>query len=409
MAAKTTKKAKTTTKKAKTSKRSKAKDRKWKLSASMMKTFLQCKLQFVKNYLRDIPKPENEVFSLGNAVHHGLELANLFLIGNFRALTEEEIEGFVDEARKFLSKEYVSSMDTFNTVETLVREELRRPPEEEILAAEVHFDMVTPEGVPIAGYIDKVTKVDDHTIRILDYKTSRTSISTSDAGVDEQLSMYDLAGAVLWPEYPNRILELRYLRLEESVTSYRSEIAQYQFRRQIFAVFNAVMEFVNEYKDEKVEEPDGNLNSLCPWCAFKENCPKFQTQVALRGDSRDLTELTDIDIVSTYQNLGMAIKELEMQKDQMKLLMAQRIEGDPENPIVGDTHKIRPLCSPRRSYSLSTLTRLLSADTLLGICSVTTSKVDQLVKTIEDPDLRVAIERSASVKFTSPQYRVVKK
>lgn len=388
-------------------------ERVWKLSASMLKTFLKCKKQFFENYLQNTPQPANESFSLGNGAHHSLELANIFQIENPRDLTAEEIEHFVDEGRKFMAeKSYVSSMETFSTMETLVRDELMRPYDEKVLAAEIKFDIVTPEEVPITGYIDRITEVDSKTIRITDYKTSKTAMSSGEAEYDEQLSMYDLAGAILFPNYPNRILELRYLRLGESVETRRDEFFQYQFRKQISAIFSAIKEFVVKAEKDKVSPP-GTLNPLCNWCAFNSKCKEYTDQLRNAEDQTGfvpLTELTDSTAVSELQNANLIAKAIEDRKTELKLWMAQRLEEDPDTPIANEDlgFRINPLCISRRSYDTEDLSKILTTEELLEVSSVSSTKVNKLIKKISDPDRKLKIERAAKVSFNNPQYRLTK-
>lgn len=410
--AKTTEKTKSADFPKKSSKSSKR--RTWKLSSTMLKTFLKCKKQFFENYIKGTPQPANESFSLGNGTHHSLELANLFQKDNPRDLTAEEIELFVDAGRDFLAKNsYVSSMETFTNMEVLVRDELMRPFEEKILDAEVKFDITTPEGVPITGYIDKVTQVDSKTIRILDYKTSKTAMSSSEAEYDEQLSMYDLAGAILYPNYPNRILELRYLRLGESVETRRDEFFQYQFRKQISSVFNAIKEFVAEH-DPDGESPAGTLNPLCNWCAFNSKCKEYSDQLKSAQDQTGfvpLTELTDATAVSELQNANIIAKAIDDRKTELKLWMAQRLEEDPNTPIANPEigMRINPLCISRRSYDPDVLARILTPEELLQVVSISSTKVNKLIQKLADPDKKLAVERSAQVSFNNPQYRLTKK
>jgi RecB family exonuclease len=404
-----TKKVKT--KQEKTSKSSApTKKRVWRLSASMLKTFLTCKRKFYENYIVGTGSPANESFSLGNSVHHALELANLFKMENPRALTGEEIEYFVDEGRKYMSNTYISTMESFDIMEDLVRNELSRPFEEEVLAAEVKFDMVTPEGVPIIGYIDMITKVDEKTIRIVDYKTSKTALSSSEAEHDEQLSMYDLAGAVLYPEYPNRILELRYLRLGDSVTSRRDEFYQYKFRKQIAAIFNSLMKFVEEHTDSD-EGVVGNTEPFCHYCAYKSKCPEYTTylkEAHERTGFVPITELTDNTAVSELKKVSILNKFIEERKTELKLWMANRIEADPETPVKNPDFVVKPLCKSRRNYDVNHLANLLPKEQFLKVCSVKAGEVNKLLKVLEDPDLKMRIERSARVSFDAPQYRLSK-
>jgi len=235
-------------------------------------------------------------------------------------------------------------------------------------------------------------------------------MSTSDAEFDEQLSMYDLAGTILWPEYPNRILELRYLRLGESVVTTRSEIAQYNFRKQIFAIFNAILEFVKARESDRIS-PEGSINPLCNWCSFRTKCKQFNEQLDQSHGNGfvPLSELDDTSAVSELQKANLIAKAIDSRKDELKLWMAQRIEADPGTPIVGDSHKINPLCISRRTYNSKQLAAMLTVDQLVEVSTISATKVNKLLQKLKDANLKQRIERAASVKFNSPQYRIAKK
>jgi len=379
------------------------------LSATMLKTWLQCPLQFQLNYIERLPQPANTSFSLGNAVHHALELANISLMKTHKQFTNEEVEEFVQEFRDYLAKTHLDSMEYFESGATMVRGELLGLDlNERVIDAEVEFDITTPEGVRIYGFIDKVSQVNETTIKITDYKTSKIAMSWDEAKVDEQLSMYDLAATVLYPQFPNRILELKYVRLGQSLTSNRTDIAQFEFRREIASIFKAI----KEYRDNPPKQrPDGYYNDKCHWCAYNKKCPAYNQQLSenMANDFVPVTELTDSTAIEELQKVSLREKALKEHKDNVKLWLAQRIENDPETDVTNGTHMINPMCSSRRYYDAEKLASLLTVDQLVEIASVSSTKVTKLLNTISDPDLKREVESAAFVKVGNPQYRIKKR
>ena len=103
-----------------------------------------------------------------------------------------------------------------------------------ILGLEIEFgfkggdDVITREGVPLIGAIDKVVEIDDDTLLIVDYKTSRTAPTADQMKVDNQLSIYDLVASYKWPQYKRIILSLDLLR-SEMLYTYRTPEEREEF------------------------------------------------------------------------------------------------------------------------------------------------------------------------------------
>jgi RecB family exonuclease len=381
--------------------------KKVRLSASMLKVWLTCPLQFHLNYIERLPQPANVAFSLGNSVHYALEQANISLIENPRILSATEVEEYVQVFNDYMAKTHVDSMEMFESGADMVRGELLNlAPDEKVIDTEVEFDITTPEGVNIYGFIDKVSQVDDTTIKITDYKTSKVAISWDEARVDEQLSMYDLAAAIMYPQFPKRILELKYVRSRQSVTSFRTEIAQMEFRRQISGIYSAIKEYFKERPDKR---PEGTMHSNCHWCAYRKECSQYSQLVD--GDYNTfvpITSMTDELAIEELQKISLRSKALDAYKDNIKLWVSQRIESDPETPVANNTHFLNPTCQNRRHYDASRIIDLLTPEQLSEVVSISSTKMSKLMNQISDPDLRREIENSAFVKVGNPHYRMKK-
>lgn len=390
-----------------------------KLSASMLKVWLRCKRQFHKQYVEGIKSDANTSFSLGIACHFALEQANLSLLKDPRPLSDEEVDAYVNTFINMASTLHVTSMELFDTGSALVRDELSYfAPGERVIGVEQQFDIVTPEGVRIYGFIDKVTEVDGNTIKITDYKTSNMPMTHEEARLDEQLSMYDLAVRIMYPQYDKRILELRYLKEEDpdkkSVKSWRSDIESANFRKQILGVSNAIKDYIANL-NEKKDAPNGEMNEFCNWCSYRQSCPQYvQAANTLLPDAPSSLELTDADFVQKYEKVQGILKAAEAWKDLLKTWAIRRLEEDPETPISDGRRTAYSLSTTRREVDVEGLLKLFSPAELAGsktgkpLVKAASTNIQEYLKLKGDSKLEKKVEDLISIKFNAPQIRMKK-
>lgn len=381
-----------------------------KLSASMMKTWLLCKRKFHQTYIDGVKQPAQSHFTLGTAVHYALEMANMSLMSNQRQLNPIEISAYVRLFINLATKEYVPDAALFEEGSEMLKHELQGPhiEQEKIIGIEDEFDIVTPEGVRIYGFMDKLVEVDSSTIKIVDYKTSRTAMSYEDAKTDYQLSMYDLAVSLKYPQYENRILELKYLRSQESVRIKRTDEERYRFR-QILSGTDAA---IKEYVAQVTEAPVGNINEYCNWCAFKNSCPAYVDRVNTFLPSSPTThDLTDETFVDTWEKVTSILKGAEAWKDQLKIWAVERTNSDPDTRILGNEREIYTLTTTSKEYDLSVVGKLIPLEDLLGVkngeplVKINKKKLESYLSNKGDRKLTKKIDDNCIVKVSAPQIR----
>lgn len=378
------------------------------LSATMLKTFLLCRRQFHNRYILGKKSAPNISFSLGTAVHYALEQANKSLKDDPRELNPLEVEDFVQIFRETAARAHLTSVDLFNIGEELVRTELETYDlREKIIGIEQEFDLMTPEGVRLFGYMDKVVELDSRTIKIVDYKTSLNPMSYEDARVDEQLAMYDLAASLMYPQYQNRKIQLKYLRSGEDITITKSEIEQHNFRKQLLAVHNAIIEYVSKANDL----PTGELNDFCSWCSFKSDCPQyinlFQTQLP---DYQSIHDLTDETFLKVWKDISNLVTCATKTKDMLKIWAAQRLEVNPDEKITDGDLELYSITSTRRDYDAASVAKSIPLEDLINnsIIKINNKNLNTYLKTQGDKSLVKKIEQGATIKFNNPSFKVKK-
>lgn len=383
------------------------------LSASMAKTFLQCKRKFFSQYIEGITSDQNDSFSLGTAVHKALEEANKSLKDSPRQLNVFEIEEYVTVFRDTLARLPVKDTSLFLEGENLVKSELSSYNlEEEIIGIEQVFDLVTPEGVRIYGFMDKVVKIGDSALKVIDYKTSLNPLSFDEAKKDLQLSMYDLAINMLYPEYETVILELRYLRPGDQVTSTRSKIERDSFRKTLYSIDSAIKEFMEQTK----ESPDGTLNEFCSWCSYKNACPKYvETANTLLPDAPQPYEIDDNRFITMWDKVSQIAKAADAWKDSLKVWAAQRLEAAPDIGITNGSKEVYSLSTTRREYDIEAVAKVIPLDDLLGastggnpLIKIKNKELEEYLKRKGNKKIQAKVDDATQVKFNSPQFRIRK-
>ena len=174
------------------------------LSYTQISTYLACPLKYAFQYCEKIEwpfKPEGLVF--GSAIHQSLEH---YYLGRqeSRDVPVPELVAIFDAAWEKESAENTVLFKNGNTAEKLLQtaEAMLKTFKEsvqpgEVLAVEQSFsvDLVDPEtgenlGVPLAGRIDLIEKLDDQTIAVVDQKTAAKAYEKGKVEQDLQLTAY---------------------------------------------------------------------------------------------------------------------------------------------------------------------------------------------------------------------------
>jgi CRISPR/Cas system-associated exonuclease Cas4 (RecB family) len=385
-----------------------------KLSASMAKTWLSCKRKFHMNYIEGIKSDQNQSFTLGTAVHYALECANRDHQLNPRSFNPLEVGKFIQAFRDKMAELYLTDLSLFEVGEELVRNELAHyNAKEKIVGVEQTFDIKTPEGVRLYGFIDKLVEVDSTTIKIVDYKTSVIPMSYEEARTDVQLSMYDLVVSMLYPQYEKRILELRYLRDEKEVRSYRTDIERNTFRKYVLSIDRAIRAYISALKPL----PPGELNEFCHWCSYKTACPQFVNRVnTTLPTAPSVLTVTDENFTEQYQKVQMIFKAAEEWKDVLKTWLAQRKEQQPDIPVLDTEGKEATLqSSTMREYDVVGVGKLVGLEDLLGkttngtpLVKIQNKALENYLKAKKDSKLEKKIDKFVTVKFKAPSVKINK-
>lgn len=369
------------------------------LSASSIKTFLQCALKYYFRYEEKKPREgKTGPLAFGIAMHTALEYMCNELKRTRQAPSPETYNKVLEV---FMQEAAANGLDDLNVYqegrEMLIGRLDNADPTEKIIGLELNFHLKTPKGTPFLGSIDKLIELDPETAVIIDYKTSRTALSQDEADRDIQLSMYDLAVSTMYPQYKTIVCAFDYLRLSEVITHRTPE------QRRLFTEFlDATYESILALEANDVKP---NLNGFCPWCEFKSFCPDYKRLVEdPAAVLPPIGELGSDDFVESWDRISAAKRIIDARQREFKAEAYERMKV--ADTIKGEERELYKTQTSRANYDPKTVFRVVGPENYVRMSSVSKSAVDKHL--LDNPEAAAEIEETASFSFNAPSFRTRK-
>lgn len=209
------------------------------ISYSQLQTFQMCPLHYKLRYLLNLPSPSSPALSYGVSVHSALR--------DFFMQMKQSPEVRATDMRELLKKNWLSQgyssklheQQTYTQAETMLmafgeRTLAVRP---DTIAIETPFNFWLGK-LKVGGRIDRIDKLPDGRIEIIDYKTGKNIPTESKVKEDLQLSLYALAAAevrdgIFGREPEEVLLTLHYLEDDLKISTTRSKEALLFAKEQI--------------------------------------------------------------------------------------------------------------------------------------------------------------------------------
>ena len=289
-------------------------------SHSGLSSFESCPRQF---WYRYIGKPEVEKADtieafLGKRVHETLEELYKLRLGG-RALGEPEMLAWYEAAwAKAWSDDVrvLSPRFTADDYRQVGREALAayhrryRPfetPRTLRLEGRVTIDLDPAGRHRMQGYVDRVTRRDDGTWEIHDYKTSGHLPTQAEADADRQLALYQMGLSGLWNDIERVDLVWHYLRFDAELVSRRTAEQLEKVRASCIAV---IEDIESRGRDEQAFPT--RASRLCDWCEYNAICPATRHEVATAALPPAAFKKDDgVALVDAWCELRARRKELE--------------------------------------------------------------------------------------------------
>lgn len=278
------------------------------LSVSRLKRFEQCPKSFELHYVKGLDAEPNDSLRFGSLLHAVLERL-------YRSVLDEKLAGRLDEGRALeiyrdeWARSGLSGFTLFDEGQSLLRAYLREHGEvdhRKLLAVEKEFRLDVG-GFEVLGYIDRVDRVGDETIAVVDYKTNRLIFTREEVDSDLQLTVYLMAARELWPWARKVRLVFHLLRHGIQMETERTE-EQVQAARDYIIALGRQTENATEYP--------ARLSANCVYCDHRGQCAAYRDAVAGR-----------VEVVkSSPEDLESVAREREQVARLAKILYARKAE-----------------------------------------------------------------------------------
>lgn len=337
------------------------------VSATRISMFLQCKYRYWANYVLHLPKLPNTSFKLGMSVHEALKIAGR-IWRKKESFSSYDIKKIKDHYRKVAAKEGIEDLSIFKEGLLMLSNKLKNFEVGKIIDIENRFNVVTPDGVKIIGAMDKVVELDKDSVLIVDYKTSKFVYTPGELKNDIQLSLYDLVGSIKFPDYKRIILCLDYLR-QEPVYSYRTYRERQDFLKYVTSIYNEMINL-------KEENATPELNDMCNWCDFREQCPAYIKAMEEKTIARKrVNDLTENELIEEYIQVKNKKRVLDSYEKKLKSFIIEKIERDSKD-LTGNDNVIYIRQNPSIIYDVKTAYESLPIEDFLKVVTVHKKQLD---------------------------------
>jgi RecB family exonuclease len=259
------------------------------LSYSRLSRFEQCARSFKFQYIDKLPSDPGMPLRFGKVVHAALERL-------LRELIEQERSGPLDPNRAVTlfaeawRAEGIAGLQEFAAGVQMIREFVRAEgivDHRDVLAVEKEFRLQVGR-FEVLGFIDRVNRIDDETIEVVDYKTNRALFTRDELDSSMQMSLYEIAVRRLWPWAKKVRLVFATLRHGIRQTTSRTP-------EQLEAAL-AYVETLGRMTEEATDYP-ARVGGQCVWCDHRVHCDAYGK--ALAGGRKELgAEPSDLEAVA---------------------------------------------------------------------------------------------------------------
>lgn len=366
-----------------------------KLSASRVNTFEMCPLQYFNKYVKKVYVSEKyeRMLGIGSLVHKAIELLSEYPV-------RENISKCVLRAVKEVGKQAVLAPDMVEEAEDMIKNWFSPSKfENETIAVEQQFNF-NISGVSLFGYIDKAEKINDNTVKVIDYKTGYKYYTESELKDSNQLLIYAMAAFHKWnPE--NVIICYDMVKHDRRV---EIQVDESDIRDK-FQYLQTIYETI--FGDF---EPKAITGSHCVWCPYKGVCRDYSNYLLSELGLKDSNEVINADIDETLayvRDIDDKVKTLDAHSKELKKWIMNEMQNAGKEKLQTDKFDLSVVTTRRVSYSPKTVLEAFP-DKINKLFSVKKQEFDKIFKELK-PEEKAKLMKDAIPSEGSPYLKIKKR
>jgi putative RecB family exonuclease len=338
------------------------------LSYTQVSLYQRCPLSYKLQYIDRLETRDKGYFSFGTTIHKCAEYFYKVKVPPPPSL-EKLLQFYEDNwlSAGYESAEEESSYKAYGRELLAKFWELHQPDFRMPIAVEWMFN-IDIEGVKLRGFIDRIDKLDSGGLEIIDYKTSQELFTNDYLARDLQLTLYQMAVEQSW-FLPVEQLTLYHFRTNTHCSCPPRDNARLEEAKRLVLT---VAEGIAAARFPATE------NEYCP-CDFPEHCPYYRHKFT-PVEKADIAGEEVGGAVERYVSLQSQIKELQLELDELKGMLADFCRAEGLNRVYGTEHALTYKLVEKSGFSEDEVRELLEPEGLLDrVLSMDNAKLKALI------------------------------
>lgn len=365
------------------------------LRQSMINLYLQCPDKFYETYENGYA--EDSIFTkVGTAIHGIME-------DYFNDQDNADVPSLF---QKWWTEHAAPDWDWYRDWERMVKAYFERLGNRKpnVIATELEF-RTRIAGVPVSGTIDRIDRIDERTIEIIDYKTNFRPWTEAELQESIQFHLYSLAVRTEEVreelrkrgdsgEFDTVICTYDMLRL-----GYRQRV---QYDEEELASFARWMKMIWTRMLSGADRKP-KLNPYCGHCQKRHRCPLYQQELNSPVPTIPTENLDIEQLLQEREQLANRKKLIDGRLGEVEQLIKLKIAENQGSLVVGE-YEWSTKSSPRYHYSTKDVFRVLAmngkGDLIPDIANISNTALQRALKGHQQ--ILEQIEQYKQVTYTSP-------
>lgn len=241
------------------------------ISESKISTYEQCPLKYLYNYVKRYEEDK------GVPTHHlkfGTYIHKIFELGYEKSTESELLEIAEDIKANYNFKQKIDEEKVEKCVKNFLKFNSNLS---ETVGTELEYLIEVEKGIKFNGIIDRIVKSPEGNYLIIDYKTSKRSLSKVEIYQNDQLKSYTYAVSRIFNVPVTKITASHFYPITGKFVHCNYSNAQ------INAYVKKRIDQVWEIRKKKTEDMCPTQNQFCNWCGYKDICPEFNDKYAVQA------------------------------------------------------------------------------------------------------------------------------
>jgi RecB family exonuclease len=369
------------------------------ISYSSLENFKQCPLKYKFANIDKIKESKSKEAIFGNYIHQVLKwfYQQDPRFPTLEGLLEYYYNHWPKKEEGFIWQDEHEEKDYFQEGMRILEDYYKNnfPPKSMIMDLETRFEAVIDETPDepggkhiLTGVIDRIDKLPDGTMEIIDYKTGKRMPSQNDVNTNLQLSIYALGLQRKWPK-----IKLEDLRLSLYFLKFNEKIETKKSQEDIENTQKKIIDLIHQIQKSSFEPKS---SPLCNWCGYRLLCPVWK-HFYENGSEKKFNEINIEEKIDEYFKLREEEEKIEGKLKELKNLIEVYSHQQGLERVFGNNGYFNQEVTNKISFDKNKLKAILEP---LGkweeILAIDAKKLQKIIKEIP-PKAREEVEKTKKV------------